>query len=345
MPVTITSMLPTKRWAALAVVAFGSVRGLSQSGAGTAQPQYAPAYYFGTQSDPPELVVFPPAGKPVVIPLPSPGLPRAMAFTPDGRAIFTTINTIKSPRTPGHPARLGQPRLIRIDLSQVRVTTVADLVGLDSVSELGITPRGDRILFTAAGWNGNLAFDLFEIEPSGETFKMLLARFGDAVGGISPDGSRMLVDLVDGLAIVDLATRATVTLGRGLWKGAWSPDGRWIAALQLDPESEQPRPRLSRTIRIDAHDFSQRRDMGGESDVEVCWSPDSKYLLYSESQPYCSGTGVSLLTMDIESGKRVIVKGSKCNMKGRQKIGWVSLDAVNRGGSLNPGDHVKPLTN
>ncbi|HWY87989.1 MAG TPA: hypothetical protein VNX28_14755, partial [Gemmataceae bacterium] len=84
----------------------------------------------------------------MVIRLPSPDLPRALAFTPDGRAIFTTINTIKSPRTPGHPARLGPPRLIRIDLSPVQVSTVADFVGLDSVSGLVIMPSGDRILFT-----------------------------------------------------------------------------------------------------------------------------------------------------------------------------------------------------
>lgn len=324
---------PAKCWALVAVVAFATVRGLSQSGAGTTPPPYAPAYYFGTQGDPPELVVFPPARSPVVIRLPSPDLPRALAFTPDGRAIFTTINTIKSPRTPGHPARLGPPRLIRIDLSPVQVSTVADFVGLDSVSGLVIMPSGDRILFTGRSWNGNVVSNLFEIGSSGGDFKVLLPRFG-AVDGVSPDGSKVLAQLVDGLAIIDIATGAAVPLGKGLWKGAWSPDGRWIAALQLDPESEQPRPRLSRTILIDAHDFSQRRDMGGESDVEVCWSPDSRYLLYSETQRFCSGTGVSLLTMDIESGKRATVKESKCIVKGRQKIGWVSLDVVTEGGSV-----------
>ncbi|HXA06448.1 MAG TPA: hypothetical protein VNY30_16500 [Bryobacteraceae bacterium] len=213
------------------------------------------------------------------------------------------------------------------------MSTVADFVGLDSVSGLVIMPSGDRILFTGRSWNGNVVSNLFEIGSSGGDFKVLLPRFG-AVDGVSPDGSKVLAQLVDGLAIIDIATGAAVPLGKGLWKGAWSPDGRWIAALQLDPESEQPRPRLSRTILIDAHDFSQRRDMGGESDVEVCWSPDSRYLLYSETQRFCSGTGVSLLTMDIESGKRATVKESKCIVKGRQKIGWVSLDVVTEGGSV-----------
>lgn len=326
-----------KYWVLLAVVAFAPFTTLSQSGAGTASRQYAPASYYGAQGEPQQLVVFPPAGLQVVIPLPGPTLLRAEAFTPDGKAIFATINTIKSPRTPGHPARLGPPRLIRVDLGPVRVTTVSDLVGLDDVFGLVMTPREDKILFTGGGLNGYLGCDLFEIEPSGGDFKMLLPSFGCAVGGISPDGGKMLVPRGDGLAIIDLATRAATQLGSGLWKGAWSPDGKWIAALQLDPASEQPRPRLSRTIRIDAHDFSQRRDMGGESDVEVCWSPDSRYLLYSESEPFCSGTGVSLLTMDIENGKRTVVKESKCIVKGRQKIGWVSLDVVTESGSLKPG--------
>ena len=156
------------------------------------------------------------------------------------------------------------------------------------------------------------------------------------MGGISPDGGKMLVQRGNGLAIIDLATGAAVPLGNGLWKGAWSPDGRWIAALQLDPRSEQPGPRLSRTIRIDAHDFSQRRDMGGESDVTVAWSPDSRYLLYSEWRPPCShGDDPTLLTMDIESGERVIVKESRCKVNGSRRIGWVSLDALSEG--LNPG--------
>jgi hypothetical protein len=336
---------PARRCVLLAVVAFATtvppfaIPGSSQSGTGTASRQYAPAYYHGTQLEPPQLMVFPPAGGQVVIPLPVPSLLRFSTFAPDGRAIFATINTITSPRTAGRPARLGPPRLIRVDLGPIRVTKVADLAGLDDVFGLVITPRADRIVFTGAGWKGNLGCDLFEIEPSGGDFRMLLPNFGCAVGGVSPEGSKMLVPRGDGLAVIDLATGVTVQLGTGLWKGAWSPDGRWIAVLQLDPRSEQPGPRCSRTIRIDAHDFSQRRDMGGRADTEVMWSPDSRYLLYSEWQPPCShGDDPTVLTMDIESGKRAIVKESKCNVNGSLRIGWVSLDAVTEGTSGNPGE-------
>ena len=129
-----------KCWALLVPAAFAAATGLSQSGAGTVSPpRYAPAYYTGTQAEPTQLVVFPPGRPQVVIPLPVPSLLRSSVFAPDGKAIFATINTIKSPRTPGHPALLGPPRLLRIDLSPVRVTTVADLVGLEDVFGLVMT--------------------------------------------------------------------------------------------------------------------------------------------------------------------------------------------------------------
>jgi hypothetical protein len=106
---------------------------------------------------------------------------------------------------------------------------------------------------------------------------MLLPNFGCRLGGISPDGSKMIIrdDFSLSLAVFDFATGDTVQLGTGLWKAAWSPDGKWIAALHEDPPGEQPRPRPSKTIFIDAHDFSQQRDMGGNDDNEVIWSPDS----------------------------------------------------------------------
>jgi len=73
--------------------------------------------------------------------------------------------------------------------------------------------------------------------------------------------------------------------------------------------------------------------MGGDNDEEVTWSPDSRYLLYSYLQPACpkGATGVSLLTMDIQSGKRAIVKDSECRVNGYRRVGWVSDAAVKNG--------------
>jgi WD40-like Beta Propeller Repeat len=308
-----------------------SAAGASQNRGRLVNSGYAPAYYSGTQTELPRVVAFPPVGKPIIIPLPLPGLLRFPAFAQSGRQIFATINTIQAPRTPGHPARMGFPRLLRIDFRPVRVTTVADLAGLADVLGLVVTASQDRILFAGTGWKGKLGCDLFEINSSGENMKMLLPDFGCMVGGLSPDGDKMLVPRGIGLDIVDLATGASKSLGNEFWKGAWSPDGKWIAALQIDPVSTQPRrPRLSRTVRIDAGNLSQRRVMGGGSDSEIVWSPDSRYLLYSEWRPPCPNgdENPSLIAMDIESGAREIVSESRCKVNGNRYVGWISLDAL-----------------
>jgi hypothetical protein len=74
------------------------------------------------------------------------------------------------------------------------------------VGELVVAPRQDKVLFVGLGWKGNGECDLFESAPTGGDFKMLLPDFGCALGGISPDGSKMSVPRGLGLAIIDLAT-------------------------------------------------------------------------------------------------------------------------------------------
>ena len=76
--------------------------------------------------------------------------------------------------------------------------------------------------------------------------------------------------------------------------------------------------------------------MGGESDHDTIWSPDSRYLLYSEWSARCPGhneidpgpTPLTLFTTDIETGKRSAVKESQCKVNAYLKTGWVSLDVV-----------------
>ena len=104
-----------------------------------------------------------------------------------------------------------------------------------------------------------------------------------------------------------------------MWGASYSPDGKWIAALQLAP------PGHSKTILIDRQDFSRRRDLGGSEDDEVVWSPDSRTLLHAVYRPACpSRNPLALETIDIETGKRFIPKESICNAGAGRDIGWVS---------------------
>ena len=52
-------------------------------------------------------------------------------------------------------------------------------------------------------------------------------------------------------------------MGSDLWVGSYSPDGKWIAALELVP------PGQYKTILIDRMDFSHRLDLGASADSEV----------------------------------------------------------------------------
>jgi Tol biopolymer transport system component len=316
-------------WILLTAILCSSTPGRSQTKSEGPQRGYAPAYYSGTQLEQPRIVVFSPAGREVTIPLPTPGRPRFTAFAPDGRAIYATVDTFLPQKSPGVMAPLGAPRLIRVDLAPVQTNIVSDLAGIAAVLGIVVSPRQDRILFTGSAGT-SLTCDLFEIGTSGSGFRRLLPDFGCGISQLSPDGTKMLIQRSGELSVVSLSDGTAVSLGNGLWKGAWSPDGKWIAALHLDPQTGKPVPRHSTTMRIDANNLAERVVLGGTGDVETVWSPDSKYLLYSEWKPPCpdKGNDPSLVVMDVATGKREIVKGSRCKVNSYRYVGWVSLDVL-----------------
>lgn len=234
---------------------------------------------------------------------------------------------------PPRPARLGPPRLIRIDLAPVHVSTVADLDGLDYVAGLVVTHREDTILLTAAGWEGHFVCDLFAINPSGQNFRMIQPRFGCTLLGMSPDGTKVSASSQSAIRIVDLETAVAESLVGEFLKGVWSPDGRWIATVESSPRNG---PGLSRTILVDAEEPSRRRDIGGEVGHDAIWSPDSRHLLYSEWSARCPGhspidpgpTPLTLFITHVETGERSEVSESRCKVNAYLKLGWVSLDVV-----------------
>jgi len=306
---------------------FGEVSRAAQ----TAQV-YAPAYYTGTQDRPPQLVIFPPGRPEVVVPLPVPSLLRATAFASDGRTLFATVDVVASPRTAERPARLGAPRLLRIDLAPVRVTTVADLKGIDWVAGMLVSPDLAHVFLKVAGWKGSPQCDLFEISASGGELKMLVPRYGCQTTGLSPDGRKRIVEKGGGLEVTDLETGAAALIGNGFAQGTWSSDGKWIAAVEVDPRGGS---RPSADVVISADDFSIRRRIQPHGGLGT-WSPDSRYMLSSEWSPRCPGhnvldpgpTPISFFSVDIETGTRSLVKDSYCKVDAYFKPGWVSLDVI-----------------
>ena len=78
---------------------------------------------------------------------------------------------------------------------------------------------------------------------------------------------------------------------------------------------------------IDATDTSRRRNIGASGNGPVEWSPDSKYLLLLKSELRCSAYFESLEVLDVENGKRSVIKSSHCEV-GRGWVGWIDPDAV-----------------
>jgi hypothetical protein len=95
---------------------------------------------------------------------------------------------------------------------------------------------------------------------------------------------------------------------------AWSPDGRWISAIKDD----------GRIVLIDSDDTERRRDRGPAGGGPVEWSPDSKYMLAPRSQLRCALSLYfeSLEAIEVETGKRILIKTSRCEV-GPGWSGWI----------------------
>jgi hypothetical protein len=172
----------------------------------------------------------------------------------------------------------------------------------------------------------------FEIDPDAGTLQTLLAgAFPDCGGGggaISPDGKRVLSHAGQELSVRDLET-GSIEVIKGIpggpnqydvtwpFKATWSLDGRWISTIVRD-----------RVILIDATNTSRRRNLGPGS-VPVVWSQDSKYLLLSTSQLRCAPSLYfeSLESVEVQTGKRSVIKSSRCEV-GPGWFGWIDSGAV-----------------
>jgi WD40 repeat protein len=117
------------------------------------------------------------------------------------------------------------------------------------------------------------------------------------------------------LELIDTETKAVQSLGDGYYDAAWSPDGRWIAALGDNGDH---------TVLIDATTFDRRRTLPPS---EVIWSPDSRSLLASRLHWRCLSQYVGTLELiDITSGKTSIIRSSACQIS-MLVFGWINVAA------------------
>ena len=267
------------------------------------------------------LTLFPRDGSQMMIPLPS-GLPGSLtlnAFGPDGKTIYV------------QKADGSSQGIIRIEFKPPRQSVVPGSAGLGTIWHLTVSRPGGQIFLSGIDKDVSRC-GTFEIDPDAGTLRTLLVgAYPDCGGGggaVSPDGKRVLSHAGQELSVRDLETGSNEVVhgvpggpsqydGTWPYKATWSPDGRWISAIVHDG-----------VILIDAANTSRRRNLG-HGTVPMVWSQDSRYLLLSTSQLRCASSLYfeSLESLDVQTGKRSVIKSSRCEI-GPGWFGWIDPGAI-----------------
>ena len=274
------------------------------------------------------LTVFPMEGEAIRIPLPF--VPRIEAFGPTGSGLYAV------PRKISALGDTTEPNIVKVELNPTRLTTLIESTSLNVLS-FAVSMREDKIVIAGATLEGTKrTCGLYEIGLPGGNWRPIVeindCRFGAPWElSLSPTGERAVVNTGSQLQVVDLV-HGTITFlppqfSKGQWRAgaAWSPDGKWIAVLESR--------RWGRTFLLDANDLSIHRILStGYHRMTPVWSPDSRYLLRGKLQLRC-GIGIAddppytLEIVDVESGKRTMVRSSRCKMD-NGLAGWLSGEAI-----------------
>jgi hypothetical protein len=269
---------------------------------------FAPAFYDAGSvgREPPKLHVFPVAGQLFTIRLPF-QIGR-LAASPDGKVLYGSRFFDPSEPNTG---------LYKVEFGPTRAAKVPGSEGLASVN--GIAASSTKVV-VSAGYltNGFVSrCGLYELSlASGDVHKILSnpdCKYTSSwySMGLSPDSRRIIAVREHRLELIDTETGAVQPLGNDFNYAAWSPDGRWIAAL--DGNSDH-------TVLIDALTLKKRKTLPPS---EVIWSPDSRHILASEPHARCPPDFGTLELIDIDSGKASIIRSSTCQIS-MLVFGWIN---------------------
>jgi dipeptidyl aminopeptidase/acylaminoacyl peptidase len=222
----------------------------------------------------------------------------------DGRML--TLSTDFSAALMQHTSEVGAVDLI--DLRHHRT------VGLGPGSNARWSPDGQRFFYTVGDESRVIA-------RAGDGWRQIatirLERDGYPVGW-SPDGTRLLFQIdadesgvifVPDIYVGSLDGRDRINISRSPESTdqlpAWSPDGRWIAFVGNDPDSElylaDPRGRTLRRLTFNA-----------ANDLFPQWSPDSRRIAFYSDR---SG-GPGLYVLDVDKPDDVIPVATSMNTFG-----------------------------
>jgi hypothetical protein len=255
------------------------------------------------------LVIFTPS-KPIYIPLPFPM--RSFVYAPDGKSIYAQSMATGA-------------CLDRVDFNPTRTNSVACPNGLQFQS-LAISPSEDKLLFSGSYTDqGGRFCGLFAVLlPDRRIQPILKAECAPKLPwtslSLAPDGN-MAVAVYHrrfevqaafapySVVIIDLGSGKERSLGAEFATASWSPDGRWIAALERKEEGK--------TVLFDAQNFARVKTLPAS---EAQWSPDSRYLLRVKP---CKGEDGTAEALDVVKGTSTPFPSSRCEIY-NVSTGWVS---------------------
>jgi len=272
---------------------------------------YIPAF-ISTTSSPghTQLFVFPLRGGPSKIPVQTASGP--FAYSPDGKALYGECTPDPDDNT--------KFAMCRIDLKTGIATPLAGSIGLYGLN-IAVSPHEDCILVAGVLRREKDLRGLFELTLPSGTIRIILLQGEPSIRSawshlsIAPDAKRAAASHDGRLEVIDLVQSRVELLDAAFYIAAWSPDGKWLAALE-NRES-------GRTILMDATTLQRRRMLGPS---ELDWSPDSHYLLGLKS---CDSDYGTIEVIDVETGDRMAVDSSKCQIN-QATAGWVSSDIAGK---------------
>ena len=143
------------------------------------------------------------------------------------------------------------------------------------------SPDGKKIAFQ--GITPGQPWKMYLISADGGEPEEVMSGIGDL--GWSPDGTSLIFHsgMADFLStsprairLLDLKTRQVSTIpgSEGLYSPRWSPDGRYIAALRVGPETMQ-------IFEVRAKRWTELTKIGVDFPI---WSRDSKYIYFDSSE-------------------------------------------------------------
>jgi hypothetical protein len=204
--------------------------------------------------------------------------------------------------------------LYKIEFNPIRATLIPGTQDIGEVHSIAVSAQEDKLVVSGR-YRRNQPCGVFEIHLPGGLVDNIIetpdCRYVSAwlSLSLSPTAEHGVAVHERHLELIDFAKKSVVSLGDGYSEASWSPDGRWIAALEWAKQ---------RTVLLDGREFSGRAVLG---DSEVRWSPESRFLL--RVRPCRFSDSGTIEALEIASGKTVVVKSSNCEVY-QPTTGWVS---------------------